>query len=113
MDLDPVLHQPQRLRIMAALYKNRQASFTSLRDGLGLTPGNLQSHAQRLLDAGYLESGSVLAGTRFEVRYRITPEGSEAFRRYAATLRALLAVEAEERERADAPEAPATPRPRG
>lgn len=90
-DLDPVVHQPVRLRILAALYRNRQASFTSLRDGLRLTAGNLASHAKALIDAGYVEGGRVLAGVRFEVRYRITPEGNEAFRRYVEALQALVA----------------------
>ena len=88
--LDPVIHQEVRLRILAALYRNRQASFTHLRDGLGLTAGNLASHVGRLAEAGYVESGRVLAGTHFEVRYRITARGDEAFRVYVDALRSLL-----------------------
>lgn len=90
-DLDPVIHQATRLRIMAALFRNRESSFTSLRDGLALTDGNLASHAQKLEEAGYLLARRVLAGTSFEVRYRITAAGSEAFRRYVGELRGLLA----------------------
>lgn len=90
VELDPILHQPQRLRIMAALHRSRQASFTSLRDALGLTPGNLQSHAAKLEEAGYVESGRALVDARFELRYRITPKGSEAFAAYLAALRAIL-----------------------
>lgn len=89
--LDPVIHQATRLRIMAAMHKNREASFTSLRDGLGLTDGNLGSHAERLVEAGYLDGRRVLAGLSFEVRYRITPAGAEAFRTYLAALGAILA----------------------
>lgn len=75
---------------MAALFRNRDLSFTALRDGLGLTDGNLGSHAQRLADAGYVEARRALAGLHFEVRYRITPRGSEAYRAYAAALLAIL-----------------------
>lgn len=88
--LDPVLHQPARMRIMAALHKNRQLTFPSLRDGLGLTPGNLGAHLERLETVGYLESARVLAGVHFEMRYRITAAGSAAFRGYVATLRRML-----------------------
>ena len=97
--LDPVIHQATRLRIMAALHRNREASFTSLRDGLGLTDGNLASHAAKLEEAGYLHSRRALAGLSFEVRYRITPAGSDAFRAYVDALRNLLAE-------AEAPEIP-------
>lgn len=76
---------------MAALYRNRESSFTGLRNGLRLTDGNLASHAQKLEDAGYVESRRALAGLSFEVRYRITPAGSDAFRAYVDALRNVLA----------------------
>lgn len=90
MTLDPIIHQATRLRIMAALFRNREASFTQLRNGLDLTDGNLGSHAAALEKAGYLDSRRALIGVSFEVRYRITPEGSAAFVRYTEALRALL-----------------------
>lgn len=88
--LDPLLHQPTRLQIMTALFRNRQASFTDLRDGLGLTPGNLASHAAKLEEAGYLRSGRVLVDLSFEVQYRITEQGAQAFRAYLQALEQLL-----------------------
>lgn len=90
LDLDPILHQPARLRIMTALYRNRQLGFPSLRDDLGLTPGNLGAHLEKLEAAGYVGSARVLAGVSFEMRYRITEEGSAAFQRYLTSIRALL-----------------------
>lgn len=90
MTLDPTIHQATRLRIMAALFRNRESSFTRLRDGLSLTDGNLGSHAAALEKAGYVESRRALAGLSFEVRYRITPAGSAAFVAYTEALRALL-----------------------
>lgn len=89
-NLDPVIHQQTRLQILALLYRNRQASFTDLRDGLGLTPGNLASHAAKLEEAGYVRSGRVLVALNFEVTYRITEEGSEAFRAYLEALQQLV-----------------------
>lgn len=88
--LDPVIHQQTRLQILANLYRNRQASFIDLRDGLGLTPGNLQAHVARLEEAGYVESGRVLVDLSFQVRYRITREGVRAFRMYLDRLHGLL-----------------------
>ncbi|HEV8360986.1 MAG TPA: transcriptional regulator [Candidatus Thermoplasmatota archaeon] len=88
--LDPLLHQPTRLQIMTALYRNRQVSFTDLRDGLALTPGNLASHTAKLEEAGYLKSGRVLVDLSFEVHYRITERGLEAFRGYMAALQEIV-----------------------
>lgn len=89
-ELDALIHQRTRLSILAALHRNRQASFTDLRDGLDLTGGNLKSHADKLEDAGYIESFRALVGTEFETRYRITDEGSEAFQDYLEDLESLL-----------------------
>lgn len=88
--LDQVIHQAARLRIMAALQRNREARFTDLRDALGLTDGNLASHAAKLEEAGYIESRRVLARAGFELRYRITPKGAMAFLAYVGALRSLL-----------------------
>lgn len=74
---------------MSYLYRNRQAPFTEIRDALGLTAGNLQSHGEKLQKAGYVETAKVLVGI-FEVRWRITPAGERAFEAYFERIRALL-----------------------
>lgn len=90
-DAGVVIHQPTRLRIMALLYRRRDLAYVTVRDALGLTDGNLASHARRLEEAGLVESRRVLRGRDgFHLRYRITVEGSAAFRRYVAALRAVL-----------------------
>ena len=93
MDLPPgllVIHQPVRLRIMGTLFKRRDVAFTALRDTLGLTDGNLASHTKTLGEHGYLEGRKVLTKTGFEMRYRITADGSKAFRAYLEALRGFL-----------------------
>ncbi len=91
--LDPVIHQATRLRIMALLFRNRVASFTWVRDSLGLTDGNLDAHAAKLEASGYLRRGRALLPGGFQVRLRITPEGDAAFRRYLEDLRTFLGLE--------------------
>jgi DNA-binding MarR family transcriptional regulator len=88
---DPVIHQATRLRIVATLHRNREMGFVALRDALGLTEGNLGSHAARLVEAGYVEARRVLAGLSFELRYRLTAKGSAAFEAYLAELERFLA----------------------
>ncbi len=89
-DLDPLLHQRTRLRIMALMHRNRQANFTWVQEALELTPGNLGSHVEKLVTAGLLEKGRVLTRDGFEVRVRMTPEGDEAFRAYLGALGEVL-----------------------
>ena len=72
------------------LQKNREISFNDLRDALGLTDGNLGTHAQKLLDAGYIAPRHALLGTRFELRYRLTAAGEAALMAYVRALQDLL-----------------------
>lgn len=88
--LNRLIHQPVRLRILAALYRNRRLAFTRLRDGLGLTAGNLGAHAEKLEDGRYVRRRRVLTPSGFALVYEITPEGQAAFKEYTNRLRALL-----------------------
>ena len=85
-----LLEQFTRLRIMVALLRHRDVAARTLRGALGLTDGNLASHAARLEGAGWLSSRDALERTGFEVRYRITPEGSAAVRGHLERLRRLI-----------------------
>lgn len=76
---------------MGLLHRHRDVSMRAARRTLGLTDGNLASHAARLQEAGWLESRRALTATGFEVRYRITPDGSRAFREHIDGLRRMLA----------------------
>ena len=84
------LHQPVRLRFMAMLARHRDVAFAPAREALGVTDGNRASHAQRLAEAGFLEARRALARGGFQLRYRITPAGAQAFAAYVAWLRAVL-----------------------
>lgn len=85
-DLDPVIHQPTRLRIMGLLYRNRRVGHVALRDALGLTDGNVATHVRRLDAEGYVRSARVLTGTSFSLVYDLTPRGADAFRAYLHAL---------------------------
>lgn len=85
-ELDPLIHQRTRLRIMTLLFRNREAAFAWVREELDLSWGNLDGHADRLEEAGYVRRDRVLTPDGFEVRLGITPQGREAFRGYLAEL---------------------------
>lgn len=89
--VDPLLHQPARLKIMLHLYLRRVGEFNALQRELGLTPGNLQAHLSALEKAGYLDIKKALIELKPRTRYVITPRGSEAVKAYAAYLEGLLA----------------------
>jgi DNA-binding MarR family transcriptional regulator len=92
--LDPVIHAPVRLRIvatLAALPEGDSLSFTRLQEILDLTSGNLITHLRKLEDAGYLESETTGNGRASKTWITLTRRGREALDTYTRTLRELLA----------------------
>jgi DNA-binding MarR family transcriptional regulator len=91
--LDPLIHVPARLQIMAtlaALPAGDALSFTRLQDMLGLTPGNLITHLRKLEDANYLASEKTGNGPASRTSLLLTQHGRLALDTYTQTLRRLL-----------------------
>ncbi len=93
VQLDELIHQPTRLRIMAALAAlppGAEVDFTYLRDLLALTDGNLSTHLVRLEEAGYVQTRKTFVGRKPRTFLALTPRGRLAFAEYRATLERLL-----------------------
>jgi DNA-binding MarR family transcriptional regulator len=91
--LDPLIHVPARLQIMAtlaALPEGDALSFTRLQDMLDLTPGNLITHLRKLEDADYLTSKKTGNGPASKTSVALTAQGRAALAGYTSTLRQLL-----------------------
>jgi DNA-binding MarR family transcriptional regulator len=92
--LDPLIHVPARLRIVATLAvlpDGDALSFTRLQDMLGLTPGNLITHLRKLEDAGYLNTEKTGSGVASRTSVALTNRGRAALDAYTVALRDLLA----------------------
>lgn len=81
-DLDPDIHQPTRLRLLAVLSGVKAADFQFLRAALGLTQGNLSSHMSRLEEIGYVEVTKAFEGKLPKTTYRLTDLGRERLAAY-------------------------------
>lgn len=91
--LDPLIHVPTRLKIvatLAALPGGDTLSFTRLQNMIGLTPGNLIIHLRKLEDAGYLNSNKTTNGTTPTTAVALTGQGRTALSAYRQALHDLL-----------------------
>ena len=91
--LDPIVHQPVRLRIMAALTalsEDAQIEFVTLRRMLELTDGNLSVHLRKLEDAGYVAIVKTFIGRKPRTFIAVTPKGRVAFDEHVQALRDIL-----------------------
>ena len=89
--LDPLIHDPARLRVvatLAALPDGDALSVTRLQDMLGLTPGSLITRLHELGDAGYVRTDKT-GGDGAPATVALTWDGRAALDRYTAVLRQL------------------------
>ena len=82
MEIDKIIHEPARLRIMMILEGLEQADFTFLATTLNLTRGNLNRHIEKLECASYLKVKRSFKGKVRNTSYQLTREGSKALAQY-------------------------------
>lgn len=79
-----------RLGIMSILMVNEYADFTTLKELLGVTDGNLASHAKALETEEYIMIEKQFIGKKPNTRYIATKEGRKAFRDHIDALEKLI-----------------------
>ena len=92
-DLDPIIHQPARLRIAATLSvlgPTDEADFTYLRQTLKLTDGNLGAHLLKLEQAGYITQTKTFVARKPRTYIKLTRKGRRAFEDHVAVLNEII-----------------------
>ncbi len=92
-ELDSIIHQPVRLKVMAALTAlpdDAQLEFVALREMLDLTDGNLSVHLRKLEDAGYITVEKAFVGRKPRTFIAATPKGRLAFAAHVQALREII-----------------------
>lgn len=79
-----------RLGIMSLLSVNESLDFTSLKEQLNITDGNLSSHLSSLEQQQYIEITKQFVGKKPNTSCRITKEGNLAFVRHINALEKLI-----------------------
>jgi DNA-binding MarR family transcriptional regulator len=92
MELDRIIHEPVRLRIMATLGGVDTVDFKFLVSTLGLSKGNLSSHVDKLETAGYVQVTKSFNGKITNTQYALTSKGRKALEKHWMMLDRLRAV---------------------
>lgn len=85
-DLDPILHNELRLKIMAALDSLEDADFVYLKGLTKATAGNLSVQLTKLEEAGYIRVSRSGEGRGSHTVCRITSAGTRALQDYQQAL---------------------------
>ena len=81
-DIDRVIHEPARLKILSILSGVDLADFKFLITTLGLSKGNLSSHIDKLERARYVEVSKGFNGKIPHTNYKISADGRKALSGY-------------------------------
>ena len=90
---DAIIHQPVRLKLMAALKvlpPDEAIEFVRLKAIVKATEGNLGAHITTLEEAGYAKVEKDFVAKRPRTRVMLTQAGRRAFENYVAYLRDII-----------------------
>ena len=88
--IDETIHQRTRLAIMASLAGVESLEFGELKAQLGLTDGNLSTHATALERAGYVRIDKGFRGKKPLTTLAVTAKGTAALENYIRLLQGIL-----------------------
>lgn len=90
-ELDVLIHEPARLRVLALLALVDGADFMYLLRQTGMSRGNLSVQMSRLESAGIVEVSRQLEGNRPRTTYALSGKGLQALKAYKHDMQRLLA----------------------
>ena len=92
-EIDTIIHQPARLKIMASLMTlepGEQVDFVYLRKILKLTDGNLGAHLLKLEQARYIKVEKTFVARIPRSFISITTKGRSAFENHVTVLEEIV-----------------------
>lgn len=88
--LDEILHQPIRTRIMTMLINTKECDFNTIKKKLSLTDGHMSTHMKVLLCNEYVSMEKFFENNKPKTVYKPTLKGEKAFKNYIAVLRKII-----------------------
>ena len=89
-NINKAFESKARLGIMSVLMVEDRVDFSTLKDTLQLTDGNLASHLRALEEAAYIRVEKQFVGRKPNTTYQATEGGREAFKSHLDALEQLI-----------------------
>jgi DNA-binding MarR family transcriptional regulator len=90
LDVNKLIHEPARLKILAQLYVVESADFIFIMRQTGMTQGNVSSHLTKLEEAKYVTIEKGYAGKRPQTMISLTNKGRRAFKEYVQKMQTIF-----------------------
>jgi DNA-binding MarR family transcriptional regulator len=91
ISLNDIVHQKNRLGILAILHEGRKVEFGYLKESLDLTGGNLSQHLSVLEKSGLVKIDKGYEGRRARTWVSMTRSGTKALRQEIQALKSIVA----------------------
>ena len=95
LQLDPIIHAPNRLAILSILISVESAKFTFLKESIGITDGNLTTHLAKLEANRLIAIKKKFVGKKPQTTCAITEKGRDAFKAYLEKLEQIISEQKE------------------
>ena len=92
-ELNRILHQPIRTRIMAYLIARGHALYTEIKQEFGLSDGHMTTHMRELLEHEYVGMEKAFVNNKPCTTYYVTEKGRQAFAEYVQQLKRIIEIE--------------------
>jgi len=96
-DLHKAFESRVRLGIMSVLAVNEKLDFTSLKEYLDVTDGNLATHLKKLEEENFIGIEKSFIDRKPNTRYSMTPEGRKAFNEHLKVLEQIITSQKKQR----------------
>lgn len=91
-DLDQIIHQPIRTKIIAYLINTGACDYTTLKKTLDLSDGHMSTHMKLLVESEYVDVEKSFVDNKPKTTYKISKLGKKKFSEYVTNLKNLIAM---------------------
>jgi DNA-binding MarR family transcriptional regulator len=91
--IDKTLEHRLRLQIMSVLVANDSYDFSSLKELLGVTDGNLASHLKTLEAEKYIRVKKTFVDRKPNTRYHASEKGRQSFRKHLEAMAEIVRLD--------------------
>jgi len=92
-ELNRILHQPIRTRIMALLVARGSCDYNTLKKEFNLSDGHMTTHMRELIEHHYVEVEKTFVDNKPRTTYYLTQTGRDAFAGYVRSLKHIMMLE--------------------
>jgi DNA-binding MarR family transcriptional regulator len=91
LELDPVIHAPNRLQMCCMLAQADTIDFATVREALDVSESVLSKHVKTLEEAGYVKVSKAASDGRQRTWLSLSAPGRKALKSHLAALKAMMA----------------------